>query len=76
MAPEVSEEEDKKGAQITAPLRSAIGMMECWKNGIHHSIIPGWKWKNGWPGIPYYHRFVGCPLHLMIISLAHSENPG
>jgi hypothetical protein len=31
---------------------------------FHYSIIPGWKKKNGWLGIPCYQRFVEVPIHL------------
>jgi hypothetical protein len=30
---------------------------------FHYSIIPGWKRKNSWLGIPYYQQFVEIPLH-------------
>jgi hypothetical protein len=31
---------------------------------FHHSIIPGWKKKNGCLGIPYYQHFVEFPIHI------------
>jgi len=41
------------------PLRFSIPV-------FHHSIIPGWKKKNGCLGIPYYQHFVEFPIHLII----------
>jgi hypothetical protein len=33
---------------------------------FNHSIIPGWKKKNGWVAIPYYQAFLEIPIYLII----------
>jgi hypothetical protein len=30
---------------------------------FQHSIIPGWKKKNGWVAIPHYQAFLEVPIH-------------
>jgi len=32
---------------------------------FQHSIIPGWKKKNGWVAIPYYQAFLEIPIYLI-----------
>jgi hypothetical protein len=32
---------------------------------FHHSIIPGWKKKNGWGALPYYQAFLEIPIYII-----------